>query len=99
MTREKLFYTSSKLVRDSLNLAVVRADQIHEDEKKLIKILYEIDQNRFYVRYGYKTLMGFCNNALKFSKTQSQRLVTAVRRYEPTSNFGINAVQPVDDCH
>lgn len=87
MTRPRHFKTDSKYVRDSLLRAVESADLIHENEKKLIDLLCEIDQQRFYVRFGYKSLMGFCNSGLKFTKTQSQRIVTIVRRSEPTSKL------------
>ena len=79
MTRVKHFSTHPKIVRDNLLAATELADQIQEIEKKLVKTLYDIDCQRFYVRFGYKSLMGFCNHGLKFSKTQSQRIVTRVR--------------------
>ncbi len=93
MTREKHFRISAGIVRGALNEAVDRADLIHDQENGLIKLLHEIDQKRFYVRYGFKSLMGFCNHGLRFSKTQSQRLVTRVRRYEPASNIGREGLQ------
>lgn len=82
MTKTLHFYTHPKIVRDSLLHATEAADQIQEIEKKLVILLYEIDQKRFYVRFGYKSLMGFCMQGLNFTKTQSQRIVTNVRRYE-----------------
>ncbi len=88
MTKEKRYLISLNEVRDSLNQAIKMADQILEDEAALVRILHQIDQHRFYVRYGYKSLMGFCQLGLRFSKTQSQRLVTVVRRYEPTAKIG-----------
>lgn len=78
--RHTLYNQDPKFVRDSLNKAVEKADKIHDFERDLIILLKEIDQNRFYVRYGYNSLRGFCNFALKFSRTQSQRIVTEVRR-------------------
>lgn len=85
------FRIHPKLVRDSLLEAEKLADIIHENEKEFIKKLRIIDTNRYYVRFGYKSLMGFCNKGLNFSKTQSQRLVTQVRRNEPTSNIETKA--------
>lgn len=79
--RHTLFKQDSKFVRDTLNEAVEKSDMIHSFERDLIALLKEIDQNRFYVRYGYNSLRGFCNFGLKFSRTQSQRIVTEVRRY------------------
>ncbi len=59
-------------------------DRVHSAEKDLIEALYEIDQTRTYIRLGYRSLLGFCIDALWFSRTQAQRIVTQVRRYEPT---------------
>ena len=94
MTRPKHFNINSKIVRDSLLRATELSDKILNNEKKLVIMLYNIDQQRFYVRFGYKSLMGFCCHGLKLSKTQSQRIVTTVRRYEPTSNIGIKSSSP-----
>lgn len=79
--RHALFKQEPKIVRDTLNKAVEKSDRIHDFERDLIILLKEIDQNRFYVRYGYKSLRGFCNFGLKFTRTQAQRIVTEVRRY------------------
>lgn len=84
MTRQRNFTIHPKIIRDSLLQATEIADQIHKIELDLIKMLFQIDQQRFYVRFGFKSLMGFCQHGLKFSKTQSQRIVTCVRRYSPT---------------
>lgn len=89
MTKEKNHRVHPKIIRDSVILAVETADQIHECEKRLVEILNEIDRNRYYVRFGFKSLSGFCIQGLKLSKTQCQRIVTLVRRYEPTTNIGI----------
>lgn len=59
----------------------------HRLENELIEKLIEIDRHKFYVRVGYNSLMGFCNFALKFSRTQSQRIATRVRRSVPTVNL------------
>lgn len=78
--RNTLFNEDSKFVRDTLNAAVEKSDQIHNHEQELIVLLKNIDQKRLYVRYGFNSLMGFCNFGLKFSRTQAQRIVTEVRR-------------------
>lgn len=88
MTRHKLINYEAKIVRDELNETADLADHIHEQEVILIKKLYSLHQRRFYTRYGYNSLTGYCRFGLKFSKTQTQRIVTQVRRYEPTDNFG-----------
>lgn len=87
MGHHKHFYLNQKYIRDRLNLAVDIADEIHAKERELIRVLHEIDQERFYIRYGLKSLSGFCLTGLKFSKTQTQRIVTQVRRYIPTSKI------------
>jgi hypothetical protein len=84
MSRHRLYHYHPKIVRDTLNTAKNISEEILILEEKLIEYLIEIDEKRFFVRYGYKSLMGFCNHGLKFSRTQSQRLVTQVRRARPT---------------
>ena len=85
--REKLWGISGKLVRDKLNLAVEVADELHKSENDLVRILLEIDRNKFFIRVGFKSLSGFCHHGLHLSETQTQRIVTRVRRYEPTPNL------------
>lgn len=80
MTRQRLYHHDPKIVRDLLNEATKTADVIHEAEHGLILLLDEIDRDRFYVRYGYKSLKGFCHQHLRFTRTQSQRIATLVRR-------------------
>lgn len=87
MTQRMHFKISSKTVRESLDKAVNLADEIRAKETELILSLYEIDQDRFYVRYGYKSLVGFCTHALRFTKTQSLRLAIAARRIESEGNI------------
>ncbi|MEZ0391351.1 MAG: hypothetical protein ACAH59_03990 [Pseudobdellovibrionaceae bacterium] len=87
MGHHKLFYQNGKMIRDRLNEARERAQKILQLEKDLIEMLIEIDQKKFYVRYGFKSLNGFCRFGLKFSKTQAQRITTQVRRSIPTDNI------------
>ena len=84
MGHHKFFYHDGIAIRNRLNEAVDLATQMHEQEEILIRLLHRIDQRRLYVRFGYNSLMGFCRSALRFSKMQSQRIATRVRRYEPT---------------
>ncbi len=74
----------------SIRLSHVRifdlADELQILEQDLVELLYTIDQSRTYVALGHKSLLGFCMNRLRFSRTQSQRIVTLVRRYEPTAS-------------
>lgn len=97
MTKPKFFYDDIKNVRDRLWDAIDLADELAEREQELIRRLVAIDQNKFYVRLGYKSLMGFCTFGLGFSKIQSQRIVTQVRRLEPTANIGIEEPPPHRD--
>ncbi len=99
MTKIKNFKTNQNLVRDSLMRVVDLSDRILENEKVLVEMLYEIDQQKFYVLFGYKSLMGFCTQGLRLTKTQSQRVVTNVRhhipkiqRAEPMANIEIENV-------
>ena len=87
MGRHKLFLYDGIIVRNRLNEAIDLASEIHEKEQTLIRKLQHIDQRKFYLRYGYKSLSGFCIKDLKFSKTQTQRIVAQVRRYIPTDNI------------
>ena len=64
MTQRMHFKTSGKIVRDSLLEVVALADDIFIKEEALVKALKNIDEQRFYVRFGYKSLMGFCNHGL-----------------------------------
>lgn len=80
MTRHNLYKYHPKEVRDTLNLAVEIAAQMHDTERELIFLLREIDQKRFYNRYGYRSLLSFCKRALGLSRVQAQRIVTEVRR-------------------
>ena len=79
MGRHLLYWQNPKEVRDTLNKVVQMADLLHAQEQDLIERLRAIDEQRFYVRYGYKSLRGFCIQGLHFSRTQAQRIVTEVR--------------------
>ena len=87
MGHHKLFFQNPKEIREQLNQAAEIAAKILAQEKDLILLLSKIDQERFYIRYGFNSLSGFCRFGLKFSKTQTQRIVTQVRRLDPTDNF------------
>lgn len=91
--KHRLYHQNAKTVRDTLNVAAEKSDKIHQLEKELIELLKEIDEQRFYVRYGYKSLMGFCNFGLRFSRTQSYRIVTEVRRSETTVNIRLTPLK------
>ncbi len=88
MTRQK-FLINHRVPRNHLNEVIDLATAIQEQEAILIKKLVLIDNEKYYVWAGYNSLSGFCKFSLRFSKTQSQRIVTQVRRAEPTVNFGI----------
>lgn len=95
MGRHKLYYERPKVVRDALNAADDVAKEIHRHERELIRKLVRIDKKRHFVRFGFRTLGGFCRHWLKFSRTQAQRLVNQVRRYDPLKDPDlIQRVQP-----
>ena len=83
MTKIKNFKLNENVVRDSLMRVVELSDKILANEQILMEMLYEIDQHKYYVRFGYRSLMGFCNHGLRLTKTQSLRVVTNVRRSTP----------------
>lgn len=91
MTRHRLFYEEPKLVRESLRRARDTAKQIHLFEQDLIRQLFKIDKKRFYVRLGYNSLRSYCERNLGFTRTQSQRIVTAVRRNQVMVNVESDA--------
>ena len=84
MSRQKLRNFEPKLVRDTLNQVSQSADQVHKVELDLIKQLIKIDENRFFIRFGYKSLRTFCVQDLKFTRIQAQRIVSEVRRLRTT---------------
>jgi hypothetical protein len=85
MGRHKLFYEDMKPIRDMLNEAVDLAELVHLHEQRLIEKLHVIDRRKYYVRFGNKSLSGFCRDCLRFTRTQTQRIVTRVRRFDPTA--------------
>lgn len=88
MTRHRFYLSDIKTVRTRLYAVEDLAEEIHKKEKELIEKLYIIDQKRYYVLYGFKSLRGYCEKALRLTRTQAQRIVTKVRRYEPRVNIG-----------
>ena len=89
MTHRIVFEDDHKLVRNILRDVLLRAKQLHRFERELIQLLIAIDQNRVYRSFGHKSLRGFCEHGLGFTKVQSQRIVTIVRRAEPIVDIGI----------
>lgn len=87
MGRRKFHGCEVKSIRDELNYAGELAAEIQERENLLVDVLRFIDAQRWFVHYGYKSLSGFCVKDLGFSRTQTQRIVTRVRRGEPTSDI------------
>lgn len=87
MSRERHYGVNPKFLIEMNQRALKLANQIHTAEEKLVQMLLKIDQDRIYVRFGHKSLRGYCTHGLQFTRTQSQRIVTAVRRYETTSKI------------
>ncbi len=85
MTYPELSKKDPKIVRDTLREAVTTIKQLPQMEAQLISQLSEIDKQKFYIHFGYKSLKGFCIHSLKIPRTQAQRIVTAVRRLESIS--------------
>jgi hypothetical protein len=77
-----------KQVRRLLDEVHLASVQFRTAEENLIEVLKKIDDQRIFVRVGYKSLRGFCNKGLHLSKFHSQRIATAVRRFEPVVNIG-----------
>ncbi len=80
MTRTQYYGKDPHIFREAFWKIASCADEMSEREDQLVKLLAKFDERRFYVYFGYKSLSGFCAQALKLSRTQSQRIVTRVRR-------------------
>jgi hypothetical protein len=100
MTLEKFRFDNKRPIRKAIHEAFEKADRLHEMEQDLIKTLKTIDSQRYFVWAGYKSLMGFCDHALRFSRTQSYRIVTLVRRSpENTDSQTVTSeIALRDDC-
>lgn len=84
MTYAKFKNSTYRIIKDHLENAIELSDHMHSTEADLITKLRSIDKNRYYVAGGFKSLKGFCMHSLRFGETQAQRIVTQVRRAEPT---------------
>jgi hypothetical protein len=80
MTRPKFFGQDPHPHRDQYWALAAIADRMIEDEDELVRSLVPFDERRIFVRFGFKSLRTYCTTALRLSKTQSQRIVTRVRR-------------------
>lgn len=80
MTPHLLRKHEPKEVRETLNRAIEIAETARHLELDLIQVLREIDKKKFYVRYGYRSLSGFCRRALRLSRLRAQSIVIEVRR-------------------
>ena len=80
MTRHRLYKSEPKEVRETLNRAIAMAETARDLQCDLLQVLRNIDQKKFYLRYGYRSLTGFCRQALQLPRLQAQSLVTEVRR-------------------
>jgi hypothetical protein len=80
MTRPRFFGTDPQRLRDQYWDTVAIAERLLADEDELIEALKPIDARRVFVIFGFKSLRTFCVTALRLPKTQSQRIVTRVRR-------------------
>ncbi len=89
MTKRKNWDVHPKIIRKLNQEAIYWADNILAAEEELIPVLQEMDRRRYYVRFGYKSLRGYCTKALLLSEIQSQRIVTRVRRTIPSPKIGI----------
>ena len=86
MSKEKLSQYQPQFVRDTLNSSIDLMTEFVTAEIRLIQYLALIDQNRFFIRYGYKSIRGYCMGALKLTKTQSQIIIIKIRRFQTNSD-------------
>lgn len=80
VTKRKFFGQDPHPLKEEFWAACHAADRLLKHEDDLVETLRPIDRRRIYVRYGMKSLTGFCVEILKLSRTQTQRIVTQVRR-------------------
>ncbi len=79
-----------KIIRKLNQEAIHWADNILAAEEELIPVLQEMDQRRYYVRFGHKSLRGYCTKALLLSENQSQPIVTRVRHERSECNDSLD---------
>ncbi len=87
MSKPITYRIEPKFLRAAHKKAREMAREIHERERALVAYLYEIDYERLYNSLDFKALRPYINQHLKFSLTQSQRLATAVRRFDPVAHY------------
>lgn len=88
MTGHRLYFEEPRYVRERLRESRLLAEQIHNLEAQLVEKLELIDRKRLYVRLGFKSLRGFCNRGLKFTRRQSQSLESSVREHRIAVKIG-----------
>ncbi len=67
MSRHRHYYYDPKMIRDTLNAAVEKANEVQAKEYELIQLLRIIDEHRYYVPCGYNSLRGYCQQSLRFT--------------------------------
>ena len=80
MTKPRLRHKHFKDIRDLHREAICTGDRMHQAEMELIELLAFIDRDRTFITLGPKSLRGYIESALRFTRPQSQRLATLVRR-------------------
>ncbi len=83
MTRPLFFAENKRPFRELLYETQRVAAEMLALEVQLIELLKKIDQRLWYKFYGFNSLTRFCTFSLKLSRTQTQRIVTRVRRTAP----------------
>lgn len=82
MSRRKLRFAEPRDIRSAYKRTKAITSAIKKLELDLVSELADIDKRRYYVRLGIKSLRGYCYKFLRFTRPQSQRLATLVRRHQ-----------------
>ena len=75
------YHLDPRYLRDTLRKATRLAENVHRAETELAELLREIDLDRIFVRYGHRSLRGYCIGDLNFTKAQAQRLTVMARQH------------------
>jgi hypothetical protein len=90
MSRRKLRYDEPRDIRSAYKRTKAITSAIKKLELDLVCELAVIDKRRYYVRLGIKSLRGYCYKFLRFTRPQSQRLATLVRRYRAAHEVAVS---------
>jgi hypothetical protein len=87
MTKRKFFGEDPHKFRNLNEEVYQTAFKIRKLERKLIRLLYEMDRDHWYRWFGYRSFRTYTLRVTRMSQTQAQRLVTRVRNFDPNEKY------------